>query len=162
MPTPLPPTPRTLQRLSSRSPTRTPASPTDGSRSPCRPSPGTSPGPRRAPIADTLGGPMNRRSPFVIPENKGLSRRGFLGLTATGLVLAGCGGEGVGGQSSEGVGGFSGEAYDGPKLTLSYWNGFTGGDGPAMQDLVKRFMSEHDNIVIENNTIEWADFYQRL
>ncbi|HEX5861466.1 MAG TPA: ABC transporter substrate-binding protein [Nocardioides sp.] len=105
---------------------------------------------------------MNRRSPYVIPTSTGLSRRTFLGVSATGLVLAGCGGEGVGGQSSEGVGGFSGEPYDGPKLTLSYWNGFTGGDGPAMQDLVKRFMSEHENIVIENNTVEWADFYQRL
>ena len=103
------------------------------------------------------------RSPFVIPARTRLSRRGFLGVSATGLLLAGCGGgEGVGGKSSEGVGGFSGEAYDGPELTLSYWNGFTGGDGPAMQDLVQRFMSEHDNIKIKNNTVEWADFYQRL
>ena len=61
-----------------------------------------------------------------------------------------------------GVGGFSGKPYNGPKLELAYWNGFTGGDGPAMQALVKKFVGEHDKIEIKNNTIQWADFYQRL
>jgi multiple sugar transport system substrate-binding protein len=103
------------------------------------------------------------RSPFVVPAGSGLSRRGFLTLTAGGLLVAGCGGgQGVGGSKEEGVGGFSGEKYAGPALSLAYWNGFTGGDGPAMQDLVKRFMSANDKITIKNNTIEWADFYQRL
>ena len=32
------------------------------------------------------------------------------------------------------------QAYNGPKLELAYWNGFTGGDGPAMQALVKKFI----------------------
>ncbi len=49
-----------------------------------------------------------------------------------------------------------------PRSTLAYWNGFTGGDGPTMQELVKQFNGEHDNITIKNNTVEWADFYQRL
>ena len=31
-----------------------------------------------------------------------------------------------------------------------------------MQALVQKFMGEHDNIKIKNNTIQWADFYQRL
>jgi multiple sugar transport system substrate-binding protein len=102
-------------------------------------------------------------SPFVRPQHAGLSRRGFLTVTAGSLLMAGCGGgQGVGSQNEEGVGGFSGEPYDGPALTLAYWNGFTGGDGPTMEKLVERFMSEHDNITIESNTIEWADFYQRL
>ncbi|UMG92854.1 ABC transporter substrate-binding protein [Nocardioides sp. TF02-7] len=92
-----------------------------------------------------------------------LSRRGFITVTAGGLLVAGCGGgQGPGGGSEEGVGGFTGEAYDGPALTLAYWNGFTGGDGPSMQALVKSFVSEHDNIDVENNTVEWLDFYQRL
>ncbi|WP_127480993.1 ABC transporter substrate-binding protein [Nocardioides pantholopis] len=104
------------------------------------------------------------RSPLFVPTRSGLTRRGFLTVTAGGLFLAGCGGgEGVGGQrDQEGVGGFSGEAYDGPALSLAYWNGFTGGDGPAMQQLVASFMSAHDNISLKNNTVEWADFYQRL
>jgi multiple sugar transport system substrate-binding protein len=78
------------------------------------------------------------------------------------LVLTGCGGgTGAGGPAAEGVGEFTGE-YDGPEVTLAYWNGFTGGDGPFMQDLVDQFNEEHDNIVIESNTIQWADFYQRV
>jgi multiple sugar transport system substrate-binding protein len=97
------------------------------------------------------------------PAGSGLSRRGFLTLTAGAALVAGCGGgKGVGDSSKAGVGGFSGKEYSGPDLTLSYWNGFTGGDGPAMQSLVKSFSGAHDNIAIKNNTIEWADFYQRL
>ncbi|MEJ7795449.1 MAG: extracellular solute-binding protein, partial [Nocardioides sp.] len=103
------------------------------------------------------------RSPFVIPARTGFSRRGFLTVTAGGLLVSGCGGgQGVGDTNQAGVGGFTGEDYAGPALTLAYWNGFTGGDGPAMQALVQSFMDEHDNISIENNTVEWADFYQRL
>ncbi|MFD2093461.1 ABC transporter substrate-binding protein [Blastococcus deserti] len=78
------------------------------------------------------------------------------------LVLSGCGGgQGPGGPSTAETGEFTGE-YDGPEVTLSYWNGFTGGDGPFMQDLVDQFNEEHDNITVESNTIQWADFYQRV
>src|SRR3954463_997732 len=102
------------------------------------------------------------RSPFAVPTTAGMSRRSLLTLTAGGLLLAGCGGgKGVGGRTP-GAGGFTGAKYDGPKLTLSYWNGFTGGDGPAMPALVQRFGQEHDNIAVKNNTIKWLDFYQRL
>lgn len=105
---------------------------------------------------------MNR-SPFVVPPRSALSRRGFLTVTAGGLLLAGCGGgKGVGDKNQSGVGGFTGEDYAGAALTLAYWNGFTGGDGPTMQALVQEFMDSHDNITIKNNTVEWADFYQRL
>src|SRR3712207_8677335 len=79
---------------------------------------------------------------------------GLLALTACG------GGQGAGPQQAE-TGEFTGE-YDGPEVTLSYWNGFTGGDGPFMQELVDQFNEEHDNINVESNTIQWADFYQRV
>jgi multiple sugar transport system substrate-binding protein len=74
------------------------------------------------------------------------------------LVLAGCSG---GQQGTQAGGEFTGE-YDGPEVTLQYWNGFTGGDGPFMQEMVDQFMAEHDNIKIENTTQEWTDFYQKL
>jgi multiple sugar transport system substrate-binding protein len=79
---------------------------------------------------------------------------GLLAITACG------GGQGAGPQQAESAE-FSGE-YDGPDVTLAYWNGFTGGDGPFMEQLVKDFMAEHDNITIKSNTIQWADFYQRV
>lgn len=87
-------------------------------------------------------------------------------LTAA-LALTACGG-GVtpeeaagGGEAPEGAGEFTGE-YDGPDVELSYWNGFTGGDGPFMQELVDQFNEEHPNITVVPNTIQWADFYQRV
>jgi multiple sugar transport system substrate-binding protein len=94
------------------------------------------------------------------------TRRRFLSLSAltTAALVTGCGGgQGVGGDTSNeaGVGGFSGK-YTGPALTLNYWNGFTGGDGPAMTALVNSFNKAEKNITIKPNTIEWADFYQRL
>jgi multiple sugar transport system substrate-binding protein len=106
-------------------------------------------------------------SPATTVFPQALTRRRFLAIGAGSTVafVTGCGGgEGVGGggADSEGVGNFSGEDYSGPAVTLAYWNGFTGGDGPAMQELVKNFQSEHDNISLKNNTVEWADFYQQL
>ncbi|PRZ06361.1 multiple sugar transport system substrate-binding protein [Isoptericola sp. CG 20/1183] len=82
-------------------------------------------------------------------------------LAATGaLALAACSGGGdTPGQQQAAE--FTG-TYDGPEVTLSYWNGFTGGDGPFMQSMVDEFNAEHDNITVESNTIEWAEFYQKL
>lgn len=97
-----------------------------------------------------------------------ISRRSFLALGAgagAGLVLAGCGGGGpqnnpaVQGQGGGGDGG--GGGYDGPRVELAFWNGFTGGDGPFMRTLVERFTQEHENIQVRMNTVEWADFYAR-
>lgn len=80
-----------------------------------------------------------------------------IGVTAA-LAFTGCSASGP----AESPGGeFTGE-YTGPEVELSYWNGFTGGDGPFMQKMVDEFMAEHDNIKIVSNTMQWADFYQRL
>jgi multiple sugar transport system substrate-binding protein len=57
--------------------------------------------------------------------------------------------------------GDGGKTYDGPRVDLAFWNGFTGGDGPFMQKLVEQFNSENENIQVKMNTIEWADFYTR-
>jgi multiple sugar transport system substrate-binding protein len=89
-----------------------------------------------------------------------------VGAVGAALLLAACGG-GMTAEDAAGGGGdgdaadFSGE-YTGPDVELVYWNGFTGGDGPFMQDLVDQFMQEHDNITVTPNTIQWADFYQRV
>lgn len=92
---------------------------------------------------------------------------GAVTITAA-LALAACGGGSTPEEAAGGGGGgavdapeFTGE-YDGPAVELSYWNGFTGGDGPFMQELVDQFNDEHENITVVPNTIQWADFYQRV
>lgn len=96
-----------------------------------------------------------------------LTRQEFLLLGAgagAGFVLAGCGGGGP--QNNPGAqggsGGDGGKTYDGPKVELAFWNGFTGGDGPFMRDLVEQFNSEHQNISVKMNVQEWADFYTKV
>lgn len=92
----------------------------------------------------------------------GLSRRRFLNLAAlagTGVALGGCGG-----TSTPKTGGSfgSGDTYDGPKVTLQFWNGFTGGDGPFMQDMVKQFNEKFPKITVKMNVLQWADYYSKV
>lgn len=97
---------------------------------------------------------------------RGLTRREFLvagaGAGVT-LLAVGCGGSGTGPEEAQQVAAASGGAgYDGPSVNLAFWNGFTGGDGPFMRDLVDRFNEEHDNIRVSSNSMIWdPDFYQK-
>lgn len=52
--------------------------------------------------------------------------------------------------------------YDGPSVTLDFWNGLTGGDGPFMLALVEEFNEAHENIDVVMNATPWAEFYQAL
>ncbi|MFI6480983.1 ABC transporter substrate-binding protein [Nonomuraea sp. NPDC050663] len=96
-----------------------------------------------------------------------LSRRGFLGLTgAAGLTaaVAACGGGtriGSGAASPTAAApSFTGGDYTGPKVTLSYWNGFTGGDGPHMRSMVDAFNKKYaGRIEVRNVTRRWEDLY---
>jgi multiple sugar transport system substrate-binding protein len=83
------------------------------------------------------------------------------------LLLAACGGK----SSDEATGGGGDDGgettaasttYDGPKVDLAFWNGFTGGDGPFMRDLVQQFNSEHPNINVKMVVQQWADYYQKV
>jgi len=90
-----------------------------------------------------------------------LTRQDFLLMSAgagAGLALAGCGGS----QSDLEGAGSGGKSYNGPKVSLSFWNGFTGGDGPYMQKLVDQFNSEEKNIDVSMNTEEWETYYQKV
>src|SRR5215211_8304421 len=98
----------------------------------------------------------------------GLDRRQFLGLgagAAAGMLLAACGGSstppGAGGQASDELFG-TGAEYSGPNVSLAFWNGFTGGDGPFMRKMVDQFNSEHQNIKVSMNVLQWADFYPKV
>ena len=47
-------------------------------------------------------------------------------------------------------------------MTLTYWNGFTGPDEPAVTALVKQFNQSHPNITIKMSVMPWDVFYQKL
>lgn len=95
------------------------------------------------------------------PDFGPLSRRTLLSLAAgstAAIALSACSG-GSGGTEDASQGGTK---YDGPKVDLNFWNGFTGGDGPIMKQLVKDFNSEHDNIKVKMTTYEWESYYEKV
>ncbi|GAA3815770.1 extracellular solute-binding protein [Sphaerisporangium flaviroseum] len=99
-----------------------------------------------------------------------LSRRSFLGMSgAVGLTaaLTACGGGTKIGSGSSGAASaaptFSGGEYTGPKVTLDYWNGFTGGDGPHMRTMLAAFNKEYTGrIEVRNVTRRWEDLYPAM
>jgi len=92
--------------------------------------------------------------------NTAMSRRsllvGSLGVGSAAL-LASCSSDSESATTSSGA-----PQYDGPLVTLAFWNGFTGGDGPFMKEMVKKFNAENENIQIKDNTIQWGDYYGKL
>lgn len=52
--------------------------------------------------------------------------------------------------------------YDGPAVTLEFWNGFTGADGPFMQTLVDEFNAENTNITVNMESQAWAEYYESV
>ena len=90
-----------------------------------------------------------------------LTRQDFLLLTAgagAGLAFAGCGGSSSELESA----GSGGKSYNGPKVSLAFWNGFTGGDGDYMRELVDKFNSQEKNINVAMSTSEWEVYYQKV
>ena len=87
-----------------------------------------------------------------------LNRRGFLAL------CAGCAVAGLAGDTSPPVIDTVGSAlkYDGPSLTLTYWNGFTAADGKIMAALVREFNNSQVAITVDTRTYPWGSFYPNL
>lgn len=91
------------------------------------------------------------------------SRRAFLGIgaaVAAGAALASC-------APPEDVDVAmpvpdSGDDYDGPPVTLKFWNGLTGGDGALMRDLLLEFRDVHPPITVEMFAMPWSSFYQKF
>ena len=99
-------------------------------------------------------------TPFTLSRRNMLSLGGGLAATA---ALAACGGGKTAGQAALSKPTTTFKAvYDGPEVTLSYWNGFTGGDGPFMKQMVAQFMKDNPKIIVKSNTVQWAEYYQRL
>lgn len=64
-------------------------------------------------------------------------------------------------QTTGGTVGTSGNA-GGEKVTLTFWNGFTGPDRPAVEDLVKKFNDSHPNIQVSMDIQPWDSLMQKL
>ncbi len=53
-------------------------------------------------------------------------------------------------------------ASAGPKVVLTFWNGFTGGDRPSYEALVKEFNEAHPDIEVQMDIQPWDTLGQKL
>jgi multiple sugar transport system substrate-binding protein len=74
-------------------------------------------------------------------------------LAVSTLTLAGCAGQGSGGSD---------DATSDGKIVLDFWNGFTGPDGPALQEVVDDFNESQDEIEVKTNIMPWDTLYQKV
>lgn len=85
--------------------------------------------------------------------------KNFLRVATAAVVLLGvtaCAGQGDPASTTDGS-----ESDDGP-VTLQFWHGMTGPDGPAVQQVIDDFNNSQDDIVIEPNIMPWDQLYQKL
>ncbi len=88
--------------------------------------------------------------------------RAFAAATIIGLgaSLAGCAGS-SGGASSDSV--RADAEYSGPKVEITFWNGWTGGAAPVLvPELIKEFNASHPDIKVTGNAIEWGDIAKKM
>ncbi|WP_066522804.1 ABC transporter substrate-binding protein [Curtobacterium ammoniigenes] len=93
-----------------------------------------------------------------MPNN--LFRRATAGaaVVALGIALAGCSSSGTTTSAS-----VNGSAYTGPKVTVTFWNGWTGGAAPTLvPKLVAQFNASHKNIVVKDVPMQWADISAKM
>jgi multiple sugar transport system substrate-binding protein len=94
---------------------------------------------------------MNRTHQTLIRQS--VTRRGFLSgslAVGAGAALAACGSG-------------SGSGSPGSKMTLQYWNLFSGGDGARMVELVNGFNKSQKNIQVKATTLAWGTpYYTKL
>lgn len=112
--------------------------------------------------------PTSRTAGTVPLPRRGFGRRSLLtgaGAVGTALAAASC-------SSGQSIGGSDDPApaasepfvakYDGPDVTITFWNGFTGGDGPYMKQLVTEFTEANPAITVKQSSLEWPDFYSKV
>lgn len=72
------------------------------------------------------------------------------------LALTGCAGQGTTGNGDSGDGG------DGGKISLTFWNGFTGPDGPALEKVIEDFNASQDEVEVKAEIMPWDTLYQKV
>lgn len=101
-------------------------------------------------------------------SQRGLGRRQLLtgaGAACAALTAAACyGGQSVGGADEAPAAASEPfvAGYDGPDVTITFWNGFTGGDGPYMKQLISEFTEANPSIKVKQSSLEWPDFYSKV
>jgi multiple sugar transport system substrate-binding protein len=48
------------------------------------------------------------------------------------------------------------------KIVLNFWNGFTGPDGRAMEEMVARFQEKNPDVTVRMQIIPWGTYYDKL
>ena len=48
------------------------------------------------------------------------------------------------------------------KVSITFWNGFTGPDGIVMLDIINRFNAENPDVEVSMQRIPWATYYNKL
>jgi multiple sugar transport system substrate-binding protein len=82
------------------------------------------------------------------------TRRRWLGVVCAALLmLTACAGQGQ--QQKD-------EGDSGGKVTLSFWNGFTGPDRAAVEGLVKQYNASQDKVTVTMQISPWDVFFQKL
>jgi multiple sugar transport system substrate-binding protein len=92
--------------------------------------------------------------------NKGFVRRALAATVAlgVGVTLAACSGGGSGSSGAVQSG-----DYKGPKVTVTFWNGWTGGDQQTiLNKLVSEFNGSHKNITVKPVAMQWADISAKM
>lgn len=55
-----------------------------------------------------------------------------------------------------------GDAAESGTVQLTFWNGFSGPDGKAMEEVVRRFNAENRDIQVRMQIIPWGTYYDKL
>lgn len=90
-------------------------------------------------------------------------------LIIVAMLLAACAGNGGNSGSGNQTNGTDtaadadGASSDGrKKVTITYWNGYTGPDRPALEAAVKTFNDTHDNVEVKMDIMPWDVMFQKL
>src|SRR4051794_16045663 len=89
-----------------------------------------------------------------------VSRRALLALGVGGAAASVCSCQGGDSRKRQPSG--TSLRYDGPRLSLTYWNGFTGADSVTMGALVREFNDSQPDISVVTRTYPWKAFYANL
>jgi multiple sugar transport system substrate-binding protein len=85
-------------------------------------------------------------------------------LAAAAVVTLGASLAACSGGASTGTGSVPADAeYDGPAVSITFWNGWTGGAAPVLvPKLVDEFNESHPNIKVKSNALEWGNIASKM